>query len=220
MANVDKMHKNGLEEALNTLRGNLMLRYPDAKAICLTGERPYADKLPVTFGLARRFAAMGKRTLFVECAALERPVAEDWQKAGGPTLSDCLAGRAEAADIIRRVSESLDAIPSGAAAQISEYISGNRLGALLDGLRADYDVIIVDATALATCADAALVAARCDGALLLAEYRRTQGPEAQRVKTDLERDGIKLLGTVLVAPEKIKGRLTEILTGLFRDGKN
>jgi len=212
MANVNINKKRGAaaEEALNALRGNLMLRFPEVRAVCLVGERPYADKLALARGLAERFAALEKRTLFVECVAIDRPAPADW-RADGPALADYLAGKAELPKIVRKVSDCLDAIPCGAASRISELIARERMDALMAEARERYDFIIVDATSMATCADAAMAARRCDGALLLAEYHETRGDALKRAQQDLERNRIKLLGVVVAEPEKPEGNVTRIL---------
>ena len=56
----------GVTEALNTLRTNLF--YMDnVRVIALTSSLPGEGKSVLSFALARSFAAMGKRTLYVDC---------------------------------------------------------------------------------------------------------------------------------------------------------
>ena len=56
----------GVTEALNTLRTNLFYM-ENVRVIALTSSLPGEGKSVLSFALARSFAAMGKRTLYIDC---------------------------------------------------------------------------------------------------------------------------------------------------------
>ena len=56
-----------VNEAINTLRGNIQLSGFDIKTICMTSSFKHEGKSSLSFRLAKSFAALGKETLFMDC---------------------------------------------------------------------------------------------------------------------------------------------------------
>ena len=56
-----------VNEAVNTLRGNIQLSGFNIKTIGITSALKHEGKSSVAFRLARSFSALNKRTLFVDC---------------------------------------------------------------------------------------------------------------------------------------------------------
>lgn len=81
-------------------------------------------------------------------------------------------------------------------------------GALLDSdsarrvfqdLAAQFDYVIIDSPPLTTAADAAILAAACDGVILVARHEKTKRDEVLRAVSALNKVGAKILGTVFTA---------------------
>ena len=71
------------------------------------------------------------------------------------------------------------------------------VGALLQNLRAAFDLVVVDTPAALTSADAALLAPHADAALLVAEADRTDVEALTQVATELAGVGLTRVGAVL-----------------------
>jgi hypothetical protein len=71
------------------------------------------------------------------------------------------------------------------------------MGALLDEVRHRYDFVILDTPALLPVTDAAAVAARADGTVLVVRYDRTAEEQVADAVGGLEAVGAPLLGVVL-----------------------
>jgi Mrp family chromosome partitioning ATPase len=71
------------------------------------------------------------------------------------------------------------------------------MGALLDRLRARWDLVILDAPPLLPVTDASVLAARVDGVLLLARHGSTKEDELDAAVDALERVDATILGLVL-----------------------
>ena len=68
-----------------------------------------------------------------------------------------------------------------------------------------FEYVIVDTPPLGAVVDAAVIAQYCDGAILVIYSDATRYRSCQKVKTQLERSGCKILGAVLNG-ESTRGR--------------
>jgi len=79
----------------------------------------------------------------------------------------------------------------------ADLLGADAFGVLLAALRAQADIVLIDAPAVVDVADSRAIAARVDGVLLLVAQRRTRRPQAQRALAALEQVGANVLGVVL-----------------------
>ncbi|MCA1668783.1 MAG: CpsD/CapB family tyrosine-protein kinase [Thermomicrobia bacterium] len=79
----------------------------------------------------------------------------------------------------------------------ADLLGADAFGVLLAALRAQADVVLIDAPPVADVADSRAIAARVDGVLLLVAQGKTRRPQAQRALAALEQVGATVLGVVL-----------------------
>ena len=187
-------------EALRQLRTNL--QYVDVdrpvKTLVVTSAVPGEGKSSTACGVATLFAEAGRRVLIVD-ADLRRPrIAEYLGLEGAAGLTTVLAGQAAAGDVMQRYGEHLWVLPSGSLPpNPSELLGSRHMAELLDELRGSFDMVVVDCPPLLPVTDAAVVAARADGALLLARARKTTGAQVTQAAKALRAVDARLLGCVL-----------------------
>ena len=68
---------------------------------------------------------------------------------------------------------------------------------MLNVMREAFDYIIIDTPPLGSVIDAAVVAKRCDGTVLVVESNAVNYRFVQRVKEQLDKSGSRILGVVL-----------------------
>jgi capsular exopolysaccharide synthesis family protein len=88
------------------------------------------------------------------------------------------------------------ALPSNAA----NLLSSTRMRILLQELRTQYDIIVLDTPPVLATADAGIVASLTDGVLLVVRAGTTHRNAAQRAYQQLSNVGARVLGTVLNDP--------------------
>lgn len=194
-------------EAINVLRGNIQLSGFDLKVIAVTSAQAHEGKSTVAFRLARSFAALKKRTLYLDCdirnsSTLSRYKIHEEVKG----LSEFLCGEAVMNEIVYRTDERyMDMIFTGAVAlNSSELISSKLFTLLLEEMRRRYDYIIVDTPPVNPVIDGALISKKCDGTVLVINSGVTERAQAVHAKQQLEYAGIKILGAVLNQVEEDK----------------
>ncbi|MBG0562452.1 polysaccharide biosynthesis tyrosine autokinase [Actinoplanes sp. NEAU-A11] len=198
--NVSGKGHSARAEALRQLRTNL--QYVDVdkpvNTLVVTSAVPGEGKSSTACGLAMLFAEAEQRVLIMD-ADLRRPRIADYLGLEGAVgLTTVLAGQAEIDDVLQRYGTNLWVLPSGfLPPNPSEMLGSRHMADLLGELRKQFDMIIVDCPPLLPVTDAAVVAARADGALLLARSRKTTSAQVTTAVKALRSVDARLLGCVL-----------------------
>jgi Mrp family chromosome partitioning ATPase len=72
---------------------------------------------------------------------------------------------------------------------------------VLEGLRARFDLVLIDTPPAVAVSDALMLSVQCDGVLLVLRAQKTPVAAVQRVVERLEEVGARLLGSVLVGAD-------------------
>lgn len=189
-----------VNESINSLRGNIQLSGYDIKTIAVTSSAMNEGKSSLSFRLAKSFAALGKRTIFVDCDIRNSELMRRYKvQKDGEGLSEFLCGKAYLQNIIYETDDPyLDIIFTGAVApNPSELFSGELFRLMLNNLKDVYDYVIVDTPPVNAVIDGVLIANKCDGTVLVVECGYTDRNSALHAKQQLEYAGVKILGVVM-----------------------
>lgn len=188
------------EEAMKILRTNVLFSSKQVKAILLTSCYPNEGKSDIAFHLAAEMGNAGKKVLLLDADIRKSTYIRRYsvnQNIQG--LSQYLSGQVDRQWITYHTNfQNLDMIFAGPLAPNPSELLGDRsFGELLEEKREEYDYIFIDTPPVGTMIDAAVVAEKCDGAILVIESDLVSYKVAQKVKEQLERSGCKILGAVL-----------------------
>lgn len=188
------------EEAIKTLRTNVQFAGTRIRTIVLTSCYPNEGKSDIVFQLAAEMGKIGKRILILDADIRKSSFVKRFQVKGKIVgLSQYLSGQCEVEDIIYDTNfTGVDMIFSGPVApNPSELLGQETFTELLHGLRKKYDYVLIDTPPVANLIDAAVVAGRCDGAILVIESDLVSRKVALKAKEQLEISGCRVLGAVL-----------------------
>jgi tyrosine-protein kinase Etk/Wzc len=168
--------KNPALEAYRTLRTNITFARADAatlQILVFTSPTPGDGKTTTTANLASTLSQQGLRVLLVDGDMRRGTIHQVFALSREPGLSNVLVGAMPLAECIRhkQVGElgSLDILPCGAAPpNPSELISSSRMEVFLGEMKASYDIVIFDSPPLNLVTDAAILATKADGVVLVA----------------------------------------------------
>lgn len=188
------------KEAYKTLRTNLEFTGKKVKVIALTSCTPSEGKTNTSFQLALSMAESGKRTILVD-ADLRRSVMRGRYKVTNEEygLSHYLSGQNDLEDVICSTNaENFYIIFAGPVPpNPSELLGNDNFRDMIEQLRREYDYVIIDTPPLGSVIDGAVVASKCDGAVIVIEAGAVSYKFAQNVKAQLEKTGCRILGCVL-----------------------
>lgn len=198
----DVLHDRGsvaVTEAMRELRTNIQFMDVDnpPRAIVVTSPVPGDGKSTACANLALSLAAAGRRVVLVD-ADLRRPViAGIFGLPEGAGLTEVLAGRATVSDVAHPVGGNLLVMGSGRIPpNPSEVLGSERMRELLAQLSSEA-VVLIDSPPLLPVTDAAVLAARADGAIVVISAGRTTVDMLQRAVDNLARVNARILGVVL-----------------------
>lgn len=184
-------------ESYKNLRTNLVYM-GNVKVIGLTSTLPNEGKTITSFQLALSFADLGKKTIFIDCD-LRKSSLKDYLMVGGNKvgLSEYLSDQTD--QIIHKTNyENLDMIFTGKfPPNPAELLFTEKFTQLINELKERYDYVIVDTPPVVAGPDSIIVGRNCDGIVIVIKSHSTKRKHLVRAKQELERNGVKILGSVL-----------------------
>ncbi|MDQ3897963.1 MAG: hypothetical protein M3326_12105, partial [Actinomycetota bacterium] len=229
---VDARPNSPFSEAMRSLRTSIQYQGVDqpVKVILVTSSLPGEGKSLVAANLAAAFAQADHRTLLIS-ADLRRPtvnnlfgelepsvgligVISPMAAAGKAPASNGNGNGSGANNLERATVEALRAtpvrglllLPSGPTPpNPAELLGTRRMVTILDHLSMNADVIVIDSPPLLPVTDAAVLAAKCDGVVLVASANETPRGALERAKAILDGTSGRVLGVVLNKSRKAAG---------------
>lgn len=197
-------------EAFRVLRTNLQFVDVDSvhKVFVVTSAIPEEGKTATAVNVAISLAHAGVRTLLIE-GDLRRPrAAQRLGLDGAIGLTSALVGRVAWQDaILSHDGTGLDFLGAGPVPpNPAELLQSKAMQDTLADLREKYDVVIIDAPPLLPVTDAALLAARADGALLVIRHGKVTRDQIKLSVERLNQVDARLMGVVMnMTPTKGRG---------------
>jgi capsular exopolysaccharide synthesis family protein len=187
-------------ESLRRIRTNLQFVDVDhpARTIVITSSLPNEGKSTLSCDLAVTLAEAG-RTVAVVDADFRIPRIGDYmglESAVG--LTSVLIGHARLEEALQPCGRGgMTVLASGPIPpNPSELLASRHVVDVLELLAARFDVVLVDTPPLLPVTDAAILASRCDGAVLVVRHGRTTKQQVKESVNALEAVSARLLGTV------------------------
>ncbi|WP_232343857.1 MULTISPECIES: polysaccharide biosynthesis tyrosine autokinase [Actinoplanes] len=168
------------------------------KTLAVTSAVPGEGRSATACGLALLFAEAGQRVLVVDAELRHPRLAAFLGREDSAGLSTVLDGTAALEQVLQPWGAGLWLLASGRTPpNPSELLSSPRMTELVDDVRKRFDVVIFDCPPLLPVTDAAVVAARADGTLLVVRARRTTAAQVTASVRALHAVNATLLGCVL-----------------------
>lgn len=190
-----------VEESLRTIRSNIQFCSADKpiKTICLTSCIPNEGKSMTSINLAVSMAGAEKKVLHIDADMRKPRFYKNVNLKLNIGLSNYLSGLADADEVISKTNiKNLDLVLCGPKPpNPAELIGGRRFGELLERMKDRYDYIIIDTPPLGSMIDAAIVASKTDGTIILIEYKAIEIEKAKKVKEQLEKANANIIGVIL-----------------------
>lgn len=188
-----------VEEAFKVLRTNLQLCGSGVRVIGVTSCTENEGKTSVSLHTAKSFSDLGKKVLVIDTDMRQSVIAArntDITDATG--LSEVLTGLKSFDECVYEMQyPGMHLLLAGQyPPNPVELLNSQEFAALLEKVREMYDYVIIDTPPVGVVIDAAVVASRCDGMVLVIRGSRVRSRQAKNAVEQLKRTGCRILGVV------------------------
>ncbi len=192
--------RSPVAEAFRTLRTNLMFSSLDRPITTLLVTSPAVEegKSLALANLAVTMAQGGRNTILVDCD-LRRPHQHSiFGVSAEPGLTTMILESHEEPPLAPTGVENLWLLPAGPLPpNPADLLGSRRMESLISNLKSRADMVLFDAPPVIAVTDAALLASKLDGVLLVMTAGHTRREHAQRAKELLEKINVRVVGVVL-----------------------
>jgi capsular exopolysaccharide synthesis family protein len=196
-----KGSRSPVAEAFRVLRTNLQFAGVDKKlkVILVTSTSPDEGKSTVAQYLAQTISQAGKKVLVLDADLINPTLHRCFGIPNQRGLSNLIVGDADSS-AFTRVNDypNLSVITSGPIPPNSSELLGSiQMKHLMDLLREDYDLVIMDTPPILPVTDAVVASSLADGVILVVQAGTTRGADVRHAQEVLETAHANVLGVVL-----------------------
>jgi non-specific protein-tyrosine kinase len=194
--------RSPVSEAYRTLRTNLEFSSLDEplRTMVVTSPGPEEGKSTTLANLAVTLAHAEKRVILVDCDLRRPSQHEIFGLSNGVGLTTMVVDEEAMRDppLLETGVEGLQLLPSGPLPpNPSELVGSRRMAEIISALSERADIVLFDAPPVIAVTDAAVLASRVDGVLLVIKAGTTKRDHAKRAKALLDKVNAHVVGAVL-----------------------
>lgn len=192
--------RSPVSEAYRTLRTNLSFYSVDnpIRTLVVTSPAPEEGKSTTIANLAVTIAQSDRKTILVDCD-LRRPSLHELFGLGNDRGFTTMVLDPEAETILQDTGvPNLWLLSSGPKPpNPADLLGSSQVDRVIDQLRSQADMILIDAPPVVGVTDAAVLGAKVDGVLLVINAGKTRRDHAERAKDLLEKANVRIIGATL-----------------------
>lgn len=193
--------KSPIVEAYKTLRTNIQFSFPDGnlKVLLITSSGPAEGKSTTAVNLAITMAEADMKVLLID-ADLRKPAQHrTFGISNTKGLTNALVENGDYKQLVQSPGiKGMDILTSGPKPpNPSELLGSEKMKHLLDSLKEDYDLIILDTPPVLPVTDAAVLSSLADGVVLVAAHGQATYDALYQAKASLEKVNAKIIGILL-----------------------
>ncbi|HUW08444.1 MAG TPA: CpsD/CapB family tyrosine-protein kinase [Anaerolineae bacterium] len=192
--------RSATAEAYRRLRTNLEFTSLDQplRTLLVTSAGPDAGKSTMLANLAVSMAQSGRRVILVDSDLHQPRLHEIFGLDNRSGLTTIVGRSSDELPLQETGVKGLRVLPAGPLPDIpADLIGSPAMETLIASLREQADIVLFDTSPVVSVTDAAVLASKVDGVLLVVNAGRTRREHAQRAKAMLERVNARVVGAVL-----------------------
>ena len=198
--------KSQISEAVSHIRSAIMLSASSSppQAILVTSCNPQDGKTTSTCNIAIALSRGGRKCVLIDCDMRKPRLHRVFKVSNKRGLTNYLTGSATLEEITKATEiPNLYLIPAGSSPpNPGDLISSEAFRKMIEVLRQQYQQIVIDSPPMIGFADARLLSAVSDGAVLVFKHNRTTREAAKLAVQMLAQNNSHILGSVLAMVQK------------------
>lgn len=190
-----------LAESVRVLLSQILTDVADGRGlvIAVTSALAHEGKTTTSLSLGRVAAMNGQRVLLVDGDLRMRSLSKSATVSETADLVSALRKNADwRTAVVADEATSAELLPAAASGMVlGNLFASARMRTILQELRAEYDLIILDCPPILAVADARTLAAMADRTVLISQWNATPAPAVRTALREIENAGGKTIGVVL-----------------------
>lgn len=189
-------------EAINTICSGMTFTGPDMKRVLVTSCGANEGKTFIALQTAIGMTQRGKKVLLADAdlrLSVMRAKYDIRMNGSDKGLAHFLSGQCSAEEAVYPTNiPNLYLLPEGACVKTPlSLLTSSEFDRLMDSLAGHFDLVIVDTPPVGNVIDAAEIARRCDGILLVAGFNQARGRALREAVRLLQQTGTPVLGCII-----------------------
>lgn len=193
--------KSSISEEYRLLRTKIPFFSKDQelKTVMVTSSQPGEGKTTTISNLAVTYAHEGKKVLLIDVNMRKPSLHRVFSLPNHQGLSTVLTGDIAVEKVIQdTIVTNLSLLPSGPVpSNPSELIDPPIMRELLEQLKLEYDVILMDTPSVLAVSDSVIISALCDGVIMVAAAGKVNKDHLRKAKEQLDHVDARMLGIVV-----------------------
>ncbi len=188
------------DEAINTICSNIAFAGKNIKRITVTSYNANSGKTYLSLRIAYSMAMRGKNVLLIDGDLRKSVLVHKYRITNvNKGLAHYLSGQCELEDAIYQTNLSgLYLLPAGKLVKTPlPLLTSEDFTYMMDFVSKDFDMVVVDTPPVGAVIDAAEIAKRCDGTLLILEHNNITREELQKLQRTMEQTETPIIGCVI-----------------------
>jgi capsular exopolysaccharide synthesis family protein len=192
---------NSLVESYRQIQAGLAfaLGASDTRVLLVASANPGEGKSTTAANMGQALAESSRRVLLIDGDLRKPDLHRYFSLSNSSGLSSSFLAEVQAAgSFVNQISPRLSVMTSGPIPPNSaELLSSRKLQAIIEVLRHEYDLIVIDTPPLIGLADASLWLAVADGVLVVSRRRKTRRAQLRQALAVLRASNVPIVGAVL-----------------------
>jgi capsular exopolysaccharide synthesis family protein len=197
---VDEKPRSIEAESYRGLRTNIQYCSIDkeVKSIVVTSANPKEGKSTISGNLALSFAQNAKKVIIIDCDLRQPSIHVKFNISNLCGISEVLIGAETLDTAIQNYNYNLDILTSGKIPpNPSEIINSTAMSNLLEELKKEYDILIIDSPPLEVVTDGQILSTKVDGTILVVKAGESKIEAVKEAKNILNKVGANIIGVVI-----------------------
>jgi polysaccharide biosynthesis transport protein len=190
-----------LSEAYDVLYANLAFHSTDRglSVVTFSSYNPREGKSATVAGLSDAAARGGAGVLFIDGDLRTGGLSQNLGYHDSPGLADLILETASPEDALVQLAPDVAFLPAGQTpTNPPGLLSSGRMRELVEDFRAEHQLVIIDAPAIAHMADASILTSLSDGVVVVARVGSTQRADLRSAAADLRHTSVPVIGLVVL----------------------
>lgn len=193
--------KSPISEVYRLLRTKIHFSSKDQelKTLMITSTQVGEGKTTTISNLAVTYAQEGKKVLLIDADMRKPSLHRVFSQSNHHGLSTLLTGQTTVQDSVHEtIVDHLWLIPSGPIpANPSELMDSVVMRGLLEQLKQEYDVILIDTPSVLSVSDSVILSSLCDGVVMIVAAGKVRKEHLKKAKEQLDHANARMLGIVI-----------------------